>query len=115
MYARVILGVYFGRPMLKYRLAIDIYFRFVTLANVHLRSDMLKPENREKIAAYLKRKRHKGSCNKWNCQCLRDLGLTYLRNTSCLNPILKSTKKSEVGRYRYYHILTKYPFLILMT
>lgn len=96
-YARIILGVYLGRPMLKYRLAIDIYFRFVTLANVHLRSDMLKPENREKIAAYLTRKRHKGSCNKWNCQCLRHLGLTYLRNTSCLNPIIKGTKKYEVG------------------
>ena len=96
-YARVILGAYLGRPMLKYRLAIDIYFRFVTLANVHLRTDMLKPENREKIAAYLKRKRHKDSCNKWNCICLRELGLTYLRDTSCLNPILKGTKKFEVG------------------
>ena len=96
-YARVILGAYFGRPLLKYRLAIDIYFRFVTLANVHLRADMLKPENQEKIVAYLRRKRQKGLCNKWNCKCLRDLEMTYLCDTSCLNSILKKTKTFEVG------------------
>ena len=116
-YARVILGAYLGRPMLKYRLAIDVYFRFVTLANVHLRSDMLKPENREKIAAFLKRKRHKDSCNKWNCKCLRDLGLTYLRDTSCLNPILKGTKKFEVGGLHKAYVFSSfygYPLLRLL-
>ena len=96
LYARVILGAYFGRPMLKYRLAIDVYFRFVTLANVHLRADMLKPEKREEILAYLKGKR--GICNKWNCKCLQDLGMMYLRDTTCLSPIVKASKRFEVSR-----------------
>ena len=97
--------------MLKYRLAIDVYLRFVTLANVHLRADMLKPENRERIAAYLKRKRHMGSCNKWNCNCLKELGLTYLRETSCLNPILQGAKNFEVCKAINILILLLHVFL----
>ena len=96
-YARVILGAYFGRPMLTYRLAIDVYLRFVSLANVNLRADLIKTENKEKILGYLKEKRHNGSCNKWNCTCLKDLGMTYLSNTSCLNSVLKGAKKFEAS------------------
>ena len=80
--------------MLKYRLAIDVYFCFVKLANAHLRAEMFNPEKRERIAAYLKRR--KRFCNRHNCQCLSDLGLLYLRNCSDLEPILKATKEYEV-------------------
>ena len=83
--------------MLTYRLAIDVYLRFVSLANVNLRADLIKTENKEKILGYLKEKRHNGSCNKGNCTCLKDLGMTYLSNTSCLNSVLKGAKKFEAS------------------
>jgi len=96
-YARVILGAYFGRPMLRYRLAIDVYLRFVALANVHLKADMSKTQNKEKILSHLKEKRHNGSCNKWSCTCLKDLGMTYLPNTSGLNSVLREAKKFDAS------------------
>ena len=81
--------------MLKYRMAIDVYLCFVKLTNAHLRAELFNPENRERIVAYLKRR--KPFCHKYNCKCLSDLGLLYLRNCSDLAPIVKATKEYERG------------------